>query len=235
MSQTTQVPDNVPVSWLQHLEHITNDVLMLASEPSADTQTEYMSKYFTYYDLYEQLSDTFDLEGIRELTRILWDEKIWLSSYLNNSISCDIPDPYVISSIRQGYTSDEDGNVQVGILSVSGYRLSAALYNVFNNFYRSGRNLSDLIPSLGYHHEQAEKEKAVVGTYDANGHIIGFDTASISDLGGASIYMKNDTKNEVRLTELHLIKLTYDDFKTLSVNNLLNKDYLYMTINDPVK
>ena len=123
MSQTTQVPDNVPVSWLQHLEHITNDVLMLASEPSADTQTEYMSKYFTYYDLYEQLSDTFDLEGIRELIHILWDEKIWLSSYLNNSISCDIPDPYVLSSIRQGYTSDEDGNVQVGILSVSGFLL----------------------------------------------------------------------------------------------------------------
>lgn len=48
---TIKIPDNVPVSFLEKLTNFSQDVLMLASEPDDRTETQYMSKYFTYADL----------------------------------------------------------------------------------------------------------------------------------------------------------------------------------------
>jgi hypothetical protein len=99
MSQTYQVPNNIPVSWLNRMTQFTDDTLMLASTPNNYTETQYMSEYFTYHDLYTDLSNEFNLAEIWEKIQILWTEKAWLSDFADNYLSVNMNPPYVISAI----------------------------------------------------------------------------------------------------------------------------------------
>ena len=99
MSQTYQVPHTIPVSWLDRLTQFTNDTLMLASSPDDRTETQYMSEYFTYHDLYTKLSDEFDLAEIWDKLSTLWDQKAWLSDFADGFLSVKMDPPYVISAI----------------------------------------------------------------------------------------------------------------------------------------
>jgi len=99
MSETIKVPNNVPVSWLDRLEKLNADTLMLASDPDDRTETEYMSKYFTYFDLSDCMYNDLDIASIKYNLSNLMNGKADLSGFLSNWIRCDIDDPYVISAL----------------------------------------------------------------------------------------------------------------------------------------
>lgn len=75
---------------------------MLASEPGAETETQYMSKYFTYGFLANDLCSVFDIGGIHTEISALCSEKVSKSDCFDNTICCDNGDigtPYIISSM----------------------------------------------------------------------------------------------------------------------------------------
>lgn len=271
MSQTYQVPNNIPVSWLDRMTQFTNDTLMLASTPDNRTETQYMSEYFTYYDLYTKLSDEFNLAEIWEKIQTLWTKKVWLSDLVDNFLSVDMDPPYVISAIQQC-----DGN----IVALSTYPLSGAMKNAFTI---AGDNISAIIPSLSSKvHASSSDQYYITSITDANGYIQSVGTKALSDAVGTAIsssYKSVDSEenyisaissyggkitrldtnqlsnvvSKVRykqypadqvdvpkpefsnadLLQLNIVKLSYDAFMNLSVNNQLEASCLYMTINDP--
>ena len=267
MSQTYQVPNNIPVSWLDRLTQFTDDTLMLASTLDNRTETQYMSEYFTYHDLYTNLSDQLNLAEIWNNIQILWTEKAWLSDFADNFLSVDMDPPYVISAIQQ-----KEGN----IVALSTYPLSGAIKNAFTIV---GNNISTIIPSLNRKVHSVNNDQCyITSIVDANGYIQSFGTKSLSDAIGGSYKSIDNEENYISaissyggkivrldtnqlsnvvskvrykeypanqttvskpqfsntdLLQLNIVKLSYDAFINLSVNNQLEASCLYMTINDP--
>ena len=203
MSQTYQVPNNIPVSWLDRLTEFTNDTLMLASSPDDRTETQYMSEYFTYFDLYNKLSDEFDLAEMWDKIQTMWIEKAWLSDFDDNYLSVKMNPPYVISAIQQRL-----GNV----VALSVYPLSGAMRNAFT---LAGNNISAIIPSLNTRTQSARSNAYYITSItDANGYIQSVRTAALSDTVGDAI--GNATK-QVRSNQNYISSVTTAGGKVSSV------------------
>ena len=285
MSQTIEIPNNVPVSWLNRLTSFDNNTLMLASTPDDRTETQYMSEYFTYSDLYRDLSSQFNLALIWDKIQTLWTNTAWLSDLYENTLTVRMSPPYLISALKQ-----EDGNV----ISLYTHPLSAAMRTAFSQTGNGGKNISSIIPSLTSRTHSTFATTAVPKAHlnyitsivDANGYIQSISQFSLKDaladgdvIGDSNatvrsnqnyisaVYGKNGkidhvgenalsnvvskvryhdyvsnppapttttiTFNDSNLMQLNIVKLNYSDFATLSVNGKLERDVIYMTINDP--
>lgn len=272
MAITLSVPDNVPVSWLQPLTQLCAGTLMLASEPGAETETQYMSKYFTYGFLAGDLCSVFDIGGINDQISALWKCKVSISDCFDNTLCCEngeIGTPYIISSITQDWR---------GIVSVDGYRLSSGMHSVFSD---AGENISVIIPSLRSKTTELQDPMKyyISAITDANGHIQSFGRASLSAslvdaLGTSTVSCPSDSyltsvtttggravsagyellhqvwykdfsrnsdkdaaKNNPEFTEndlinLHIMKLTKQQFDILSIEQKIEASCIYMTISD---
>ena len=90
-----------------------------------------MSKYFTYFDLSNSIYGDLNIGVIEENISNLYDTMTPMSGFLCNWVITDSgSNPFILSNLRQGLTSDGEGHLSIGILSASGYRLSTALANV---------------------------------------------------------------------------------------------------------
>lgn len=112
---------------------------MLASTPDDRTETQYMSEYFTYQDMYKDLSSQFDLALIWDKINTLWLHKAWLSDLYENTLSVRMDPPFLISAMQQA-----DGNV----ISLYTHPLSTAMRTAFSQTGNNGHNISTIIPSL---------------------------------------------------------------------------------------
>lgn len=212
---------------------------MLASEPNPDTETEFMSRYFTYYDMYNDLSARFQLGDIWNCISDLYANKISLSNYLDNTLSCQINDPYIISSLRQGYLS-VDGDLSVGILSVNGYRLSTGMNIVFDNAERTTHHLSTIIPSLSAKTTTVDNNNNYITSItDYDGHVQRLGQASLTKQIGdnaTKTLIRNEPAGDTRFEHeaiLSIHVLTYSNLDDLRKNGKIAKNCIYMTIEDP--
>lgn len=124
MSQTIEIPNNIPVSWLARQERAEDEMLFLVSVPDSRTETEYMSKYLKYGDLQGQLEEKFKIGTLQQWVNALSASGL-LTSLETNALCCaTIPNPYIISAIYQS-----SGN----ITALDGYRLSDGMDNLFQN------------------------------------------------------------------------------------------------------
>lgn len=128
MSQTIEIPNNIPVSWLSRQESTENDMLFLVSVPDPRTETEFMSKYLKYEDFYRGLYSDFKIGTITQwINKVSTDYAPILDNLSGNTICCaTIPNPYIISAISQ-----ENGN----ITGLEGYRLSDGMDYIFKNVF----------------------------------------------------------------------------------------------------
>lgn len=118
-TETIQIPDNIPVSWLPNHPQLDPEMLLLVSVPSTKTETGFMSKYITFRDLKAGLQEMFQIDNTHTVIEQISGEYFpILDSLSSNSICCDVGNPYIISAIVQ-----KDGN----ICQLSGYRLSSAM------------------------------------------------------------------------------------------------------------
>ena len=126
MAETQQIPDNIPVSWLQKQISADANMLYLVSVPDSRTETQFMSKYFKQGDLCNALSSGFGIDVIRQwIDRLSGDYAPIIEGLSTNALCCaTTPDPFIISAIYQS-----NGN----IVELSGYRLSAGMEEVFNH------------------------------------------------------------------------------------------------------
>ena len=126
MAETQQIPDNIPVSWLQKQISADADMLYLVSVPDSRTETQFMSKYFKQGDLCNALSSGFGIGVIRQwIDKLSGDYAPIIEGLSTNALCCaTTPDPFIISAIYQS-----NGN----IVELSGYRLSAGMEEVFNH------------------------------------------------------------------------------------------------------
>ena len=240
MSMTIEVPDNVPVSWLQRVTHLSDDLLLLASEPNHDTETEFMSRYFTYYDMHNDLSARFKLESIWDHISDLYDGKISLSDYLDNTICCNINDPYIISSLRQGPMTNGT-ETSVGILSASGYYLSTGMKTVFDNALDSTGHLSTIIPSLSSKTTNVVNPTVnfISSITDWDGHVQSYgygNFQNVVETYGSKLMVKNNPAGDSRLLHVQQPKiyvLNYSEFNDMRSRSQLEKNVIYMTVNDP--
>lgn len=192
MSTTVKVPDNIPVSWLQQLQDLNPDVLMLASEPNDDTETQYMSKYFTYGKLVGQVSTDLCMGVIWNELSDLYENKCSLSDYLTGTVALNVSDPYIVSSMTHIVSSD---GRHFGMVSCDGYRLSAGMNKVFTNVQAAGRELTVIIPQLG------QKTTAVANPAndfisaitDKNGHVQSYSYGKFASV--VSSHIGSDTKS----------------------------------------
>ena len=128
MSQTIEIPNNIPVSWLSRQQTSENDMLLLVSVPDSRTETEFMSKYMKYEDFYTGLYSDMKIGAIQYwVDKLSGDYAPILDNLSNNVICCaTIPNPYIISAIYQ-----ENGN----ITGLDGYRLSDGMDYIFKNVW----------------------------------------------------------------------------------------------------
>lgn len=176
---TIKIPDNVPVSFLEKLTNFSQDVLMLASEPDERTETQYMSKYFTYGDLAKQLSIDFNLGFLSSEIERLQEEKVDKDSLHSNTLCCNVTSPYIISAITQ-----DGGN----ITKLDGYRLQYGMYTVFNQSSVKS-DLKTVIPSLTATTKTAGQGQVITSVVTENGQIksiVAKDIKDLMDEGGAS-------------------------------------------------
>lgn len=185
MSETVKIPDNVPVSWLQQLRELGPDVLMLASEPSDGTETQYMSKYFTYAMLMGRMSADLSIGRIVSQVSDLYDGKASLSSYLTGQMRLDVSDPYIISSMTHIVSSDG----RFGVVSCDGYRLSTGMLKVLSNLVEAGGELSVVIPQLSARTTYVENPSVnfISSITDANGHVQSFGYGRFGEALSANI------------------------------------------------
>lgn len=126
MSQTIEIPNNIPVSWLSRQETSDNDMLLLVSVPDSRTETEFMSKYMKYEDFYGNLRTDMKINVMQQwVDKLSREYAAILDNLSSNALCCaTIPNPYIISALYQ-----ENGN----ITSLSGYRLSDGMDYLFQN------------------------------------------------------------------------------------------------------
>lgn len=126
MSQTIEIPNNIPVSWLSRQETSDNDMLLLVSVPDSRTETEFMSKYMKYEDFYGNLRTDMKIGVMQQwVDKLSGEYAAILDNLSSNALCCaTIPNPYIISALYQ-----ENGN----ITSLSGYRLSDGMDYLFKN------------------------------------------------------------------------------------------------------
>lgn len=145
MSQTIEIPNNIPVSWLTRQERAEDESLFLVSVPDSRTETEYMSRFMKYGDLQAQLSEKFNIGTLQQWVDALSASGL-LTNLETNALCCaTIPNPYIISAIYQS-----SGN----ITALDGYRLSDGMDSLFQsmtfeyiqcrNFYSSNLSVSNL-------------------------------------------------------------------------------------------
>lgn len=169
---TIKIPDNVPVSFLEKLVNFSDDVLMLASEPNSQTETQYMSKYFTYGDLSSQLYDNFQIGEFWAQINNINITKVDLSSLLDNTLKCDVATPYIISAISQ-----RGGN----IVSLEGYRLQDGMHTVFNQSSVK-KDLKSVIPSLTATTISADSGYVLTSVTTENGQAVSVGGVSIASI-----------------------------------------------------
>lgn len=131
MPEINQIPDNVPVSWLQKLNgnELSDESLFLVSQPDSQTETEYMSRYVTYRDLKNAMTTQLDINKINEDMATLCSQMLREDEFLRTKVIVDTVNPYIVSSLTQGVETLDDGTRRIGILSADGYRLSSAINN----------------------------------------------------------------------------------------------------------
>ena len=180
MSTTIRIPDNVPVSWLQQMRELAPGTLMLASEPSEGTETQFMSKYFTYGTLAGRLSSDLSIKLMMYQISDLYDNKASLSSYITGRFSLDSSDPYIISSMTHVVSSDG----RFGLLSCDGYRLSAGIRKVFDRAAATGQAVSQLVPQLSAKTTPVDRPlyNFVSSVTDAEGHVRSFGYGSFAEV-----------------------------------------------------
>ncbi len=193
---------------------------MLASQPDDRTETQYMSKYFTYFDLSNSIYGDLNIGGIEENISNLYDTMTPMSGFLCNWVITDSgSNPFILSNLRQGLTSDSEGHLSIGILSASGYRLSTALANV--------------LPQNTVGCPNGEYISSVT---TAGGKVIAVGSNKLSDEVGAVVYSDfskssgNADNDHFERIDLHIMKLKEQQLSNLIENNMIKKDYLYMTI-----
>ena len=121
-TETIQIPDNIPVSWLPNHSQLDPEMLLLVSVPSTETETGFVSKHITFRDLRAGLQEMFQIDNTHAIIEQISGEYFpILDGLSSNSLCCDIDNPYIISAITQ-----KDGN----ICQLSGYRLSSALNHI---------------------------------------------------------------------------------------------------------
>lgn len=169
---TIKIPDNVPVSFLEKLTNFSQDVLMLASEPDDRTETQYMSKYFTYADLANQLSIDFNLGFLSSEIERLQEEKADISSFHHNTIRCDVTTPYIISAITQS-----GGN----ITDLEGYRLQDGMHTVFNQASIKA-DLKIVIPSLTATTKNGGSGTVLTSVTTENGQVKSVGTTTVANI-----------------------------------------------------
>ena len=172
---TIKIPDNVPVSFLEKLTDFSHDVLMLASEPDARTETQYMSKYFTYGDLAERLSIDFNLGFLSSEIERLQEEKVDKGESPQTFV-CDINTPYIISAITQNELKD--------ITKLDGYRLQDGMYSVFNQETVKS-NLKSVIPSLTSTTKAGSDGTVLTSITTENGQVKSVGTTTIAGMIGS--------------------------------------------------
>lgn len=197
-----------------------------------------MSRYFTYYDLYNSLSARFRLGDIWNCISDLYDNKVSLSDCLDNTLSCQIADPYIISSIRQGYVKN-GSETSVGILSIDGYRLSSGMKTVFDNAICSTGHLSTVIPSLDHNVKSVSPNNYITSITDYDGHVQVLGQKSLVDEIGeyasaTDIWNKpaGDPAYD-QVSRLQIRVLPYSEFNALRANGQISKNVIYMTVEDP--
>ena len=168
-NMTIKIPDNVPISFLEKLTNFSQDMLMLASEPSASTETGYMSKYFTYGDLSARLCIDFNLGFLSSKIENCFDDKVDITSLVDKTIKCDIKKPYIISSISQ-----DGGN----ITDLSGYRLYDGMRTVFSE----EPDLKNIIPSLTSTTKDGGARTVLTSVTTENGQIASVGTMPINEI-----------------------------------------------------
>ena len=153
---------------------------MLASTPNDRTETQYMSEYFTYKDMYKDLSSQFNLALVWEKINTLLLHKAWLSDLYENELTVRMDPPYLISALQQA-----DGNV----IRLSTHPLSTAMRTAFSYTGNDGHDISTIIPSLNTKTHSTVATAAnpkpymnyITSIVDANGYIQRIEQFSLKD------------------------------------------------------
>lgn len=225
---TIKIPDNVPVSFLERLTNFSPEVLMLASEPNENTETQYMSKYFTYSQLANQLSLDFGLGYLSTQIDNLWEQKADISSFKSNTLYCNTTSPYIISAISQ-----KNGN----ITSLAGYRLQDGMYTVFNQASVKS-NLKSVIPSLTSTTKAASAGNIITSVTTENGQVKSVGTISYAAVAAeaSKVYIKHIEGGALSWnftnadkTDLSIMRLTESQLASLKSGGHITRNVIYMT------
>lgn len=162
MSELIQVPNNVPVSWLEPEGRPSDDALLLVSEPNQDTETQYMSRSVRVADFENKIIDDLDIPSVEGLAA--------LSGYVagtyytkNNNVV-----PKVISAIT---TFADETTGRFGMQSVSAYNLSAGINLVFNKLKNDRVPVATVIPQLSDSTKSAPRGSVISSIVERGGVI----------------------------------------------------------------